>query len=336
MSTELLIANLLSPPILFFALGMLSRVVKSELEIPEAISKLFSIYLLWAIGFKGGVELRSSFAAGDGPGGSPGIDGSAIWVLVAAVVLSAVWPVVVYPLLRRRFERADAAATAAAYGSVSVVTFITAANFLEVREVPYSGFLVAALALMEFPAIVTAVILYRARSMKAAGEVVTGGLGVLIREALLGGPVFLLVGSMLVGLLSSPAGVAKLTPFTQDVFQGVLVLFLIDSGMKAASGASDLLKRGVFAVAVGVAIPIAAAVVALGVSVVVGANPGDGFLLMILSASASYIAVPAAMRHAIPEANAGVYLPMALAVTFPFNIAVGIPVYLWAAEMMLG
>ena len=325
MNLDLLLDNLLSPPILFFALGMLACWVKSELTIPEAISQLFSLYLLWAIGFKGGVELRNS-----------GLEVSALSLLGAAVVASAAWPLVVYPILRRKFNRADAAATAAAYGSVSAVTFITACNFLESRAIPYGGSLVAALALMEFPAIMTGVILYRARTMKAAGKVVTGGLGELAREALLGGPVFLLVGSMVVGLLTGPEGGAKLKPFTDDVFQGVLVLFLLDSGMRAAGRLKESGGASPFAVFAGLLLPLFGAAVGLGISTLLGAAPGDGFLMMILTASASYIAVPAAMRLAIPEANAGVYLPMALAVTFPFNIAARIPLYLLLANAALG
>lgn len=325
MNLELLSANLLSPPILFFAMGMVATLVRSDLKISEPIGQLFNLYLLWAIGFKGGIGLRES-----------GMDGSSLSLIVAAVLMSVVWPIAVYPLLRWKFTRADAAATAAAYGSVSVVTFIAASNFLDLQGIAYGGHLVAALALMEFPAIVTGVMIYRLRSLRAKSAEHAGGFGALLREALLGGPVFLLIGSLIVGALVGPAGSKQLDPFLRDVFQGVLVLFLLACGMKAAVGLGELRRVGWLAMSAGVVVPIAGAAVGLGVAMLLGASVGDGFLLMILSASASYIAVPAAVGMAIPDANAGVYLPMALAVTFPFNLAIGIPLYLAGAQAVLG
>lgn len=325
MSPDLLIDNLLSPPILFFALGMLACAVRSELKIAEPISQLFSLYLLWAIGFKGGIGLRES-----------GMDLSSLSLIAAAVGISVLWPLAVYPILRWKFTRADAAATAAAYGSVSVVTFIAASNFLDAQQIPYGGHLVAALALMEFPAIVTGVLLYRLRTMRASGKRPPGAMRKVAREALLGGPVFLLMGSLVVGLLTGAERGAKLEPFTNDVFHGVLVLFLLDSGMRAAARIGELRRVGMLAISAGVALPVLGAAVGLVCSIALGTSVGDGFLFMILSASASYIAVPAAMTMAIPEANAGVYLPMALAVTFPFNLAIGIPLYLFCAQATLG
>lgn len=328
MQLDLLLANLTSPPILFFVLGVLATLAKSDLTIPEPLPKLFSLYLLWAIGFKGGVSLREA-----------GLDIETLLPLLVAVAISFLAPLIIVWPLRSRFTIADACATAGAYGSVSVVTFITAANFLQAQEIPYGGHLVAALALMEAPAIISAVLLYRIlESKRPATEPQAEALGehgappnmkALLREALFNGPVFLLLGSMLAGLLTSESGWATLQPFCEDIFHGVLVLFLLEAGMTAARTLSGLKQAGVVAPIAGITIPICGAVVAIGLGKLLGMSEGDTFLLAILSASASYIAVPAAMRLAIPAANPGIYLPMALGVTFPFNIAVGIPLYLW-------
>jgi hypothetical protein len=320
MPLDLLLQNILSPPILFFALGFLAVLLRSDLEIPHPLPKLFSIYLLWAIGFKGGIFLRKS-----------GADPDTFVTLLAAVALSALLPIVSIPLLKRLFSGADACVIGASYGSVSVVTFITAANFLDSQAIPYSGHLVATLALMEAPAIVTGVMMYRhlQRSKDAPAS-----FGSLFREALFGGPVFLLLGSLLAGLLSTEQGWANLRPFTEDIFHGVLVLFLLDSGMLAALRVRDLASGAWKIVGVGASMTIANAALGLLLSRLLGLPPGDALLFTILAASASYIAVPAAMRMAIPEANAGIYIPMALAVTFPINIALGIPLYLWLIETL--
>lgn len=328
MQLDLLIANLTSPPILFFVLGVIATLVRSDLTIPEPLPKLFSLYLLWAIGFKGGVSLREA-----------GLDAASLTPLIVAVVLSFGWPFVVVWPLRARLSIADACATAGAYGSVSVVTFITAANFLDAQKVEYGGHLVAALALMEAPAIVSAVLLYRLLRAREKAEsradqpgAATPDMKELLREALFNGPVFLLLGSLLAGLVTGESGWVKLRPFCEDIFHGVLVLFLLEAGMTAAKSLRGLREAGAFAVGAGVIIPVVSASVALGLARMLGLPQGDAFLLIILAASASYIAVPAAMRLAIPRANPGVYLPMALAITFPFNIAIGIPVYLWAVR----
>ena len=315
MPLDLLLQNILSPPILFFVLGFAAVLVRSDLEIPHPLPKLFSIYLLWAIGFKGGVFLRKS-----------GADPAAFMTLAAAVALSAAVPLLAIPLLRKRFSDADACAIGAAYGSVSVVTFITASNFLDSQAIVYSGYLVAALALMEAPAIVSGVTIYRKLNRAHDTHSSIGG---LFREALLTGPVFLLLGSLLAGLLSTKQGWQNLRPFTEDIFHGVLVLFLLDSGMLAASRVRELAAGSVKVVTFALSFTVLNAAIGLVVSRLLGLHVGDAVLFTILSASASYIAVPAAMRLAIPNANAGIYIPMALAITFPFNIGVGIPLYLW-------
>lgn len=325
MAWDLFVANVFSPPVLFFGLGLLAVLVRAELKIPPPIPTLFSLYLLWAIGYRGGVELHEA-----------GFSRASALGLGAAVLLSALTPLWVRPLLRVRLNRADASAAAAAFGSVSAVTFITAANFLNDRAVPFGGHMVAALALMEAPAIVVGVLLHRWSAAKQPGATLQQRLGLrgVLREAVLSGPVFLLLGSLAAGLAAGPRGYEQLRPFTTDVFYGVLVLFLLDSGMTAAKRLGELRAVGLFALAASVGVPLVNAALAWGISAALSLGPGDAFLLMVLAASASYIAVPAAMRLAIPEANAGVYLPMALGITFPFNVSVGIPLYMLAARTL--
>lgn len=325
-----LIDNLLSPPILFFFLGMLATLVRSDLEIPRELSRLFSLYLLWAIGFKGGVALRSA-----------GLGVETMMPLVMAVVLSAVTPLYIAPLLRAaKFKVADACAAAGAYGSVSVVTFITAQKFLENQNIEFGGHLVAALALMEAPAIITGVMLYRAMSEGSSARQLfgerRGELKHLLHEAVVSGPVFLLLGSIAVGALTGSRGWQSLEPFGKDLFDGVLVLFLLDSGLTASRELKNITGSKRLAAAVSVVVPLINAVLGLAVVAMLGMSRADGFLFVILAASASYIAVPAAMKMAIPEANPGLYLPMALGLTFPFNITIGIPLYYAAAGWVSG
>ncbi|MFG0306635.1 MAG: sodium-dependent bicarbonate transport family permease [Phycisphaerales bacterium JB040] len=320
-----LVDNVLSPPILFFFLGMAATLVKSDLEFPRDLAKLFSLYLLWAIGFKGGVALRAA-----------GLSGETVLPLVFAVVLSALVPLLVVPMLRwARFNLADACATAGAYGSVSVVTFITAQKFLEIQGVGFGGHLVAARALMEAPAIVTAVLLYRGLSGDGgARELFTtrrNELKHLLHEAVVSGPVFLLLGSIAIGAATGDSGWRALEPFGKDLFDGVLVLFLLDSGIVASRQLRTISGSKRMAAILSVAIPLMNALIGLLVVWGLGMPRADGFLFLILAASASYIAVPAAMKLAIPEANSGVYVPMALGLSFPFNITLGIPLYYAAA-----
>ncbi|MEM1072065.1 MAG: sodium-dependent bicarbonate transport family permease [Planctomycetota bacterium] len=326
MSIELFIENLLSPPVLFFFLGIAATMVRSDLEIPAPIAKLFSLYLLWAIGFKGGVALRDA-----------GLEWSALAPIGAAVAFSAIVPLVSFPLLRRAFNVHDACALAAAYGSVSVVTFVTAADFLEAREVVYGGEMVAALALMESPPIIVALmlrrfLLSRSASTDASPAGHDNGKGHSIRqllhEALTNGPVFLLLGSFTAGLLMMPTGVEPLRSFSHDIFHGVLVLFLLEAGMVSGTRLRELMRMGVPAVGSGVLLPLVNAAAGIAISAMLGLSVGNAVMLTVLAASASYIAVPAVMRLAVPEANSGLYLPMALGVTFPFNVCVGIPLYL--------
>ncbi|MCH8508064.1 MAG: sodium-dependent bicarbonate transport family permease [Phycisphaerales bacterium] len=325
-----LLDNLLSPPILFFFLGMLATLVRSDLEFPRELAKLFSLYLLWAIGFKGGVAIRAS-----------GLTAETLQPLVMAVILSAVIPLYVVPLLKlARFQTADACAAAGTFGSVSVVTFITAQKFLESQNIEFGGHLVAALALMEAPAIITAVMLYRAMDSGSSAQSLFRGrrreLAHLLHEAAVSGPVFLLLGSIAVGAMTGDKGWQALQPFSQDLFDGVLVLFLLDSGITASRQLRQITGSKRVATLVSCLIPLINAAIALVVVWALDMPRADGFLFMILSASASYIAAPAAMKLAIPNANSGLYVPMALGLTFPFNITVGIPLYYAAAGWVTG
>lgn len=313
----------LNPPVLFFFLGLLAATVRSGLVVPDAVTKVLSLYLLWAIGFRGGVELARS-----------GFGSEALIALGAATLLACVVPVLVFFLMRRKLGPHDAAAIAATYGSVSAVTFMTACAWLEARSIPFGGHMVAAMVLMESPAIVLGVLLLRA--FGGTREEEAGGTwGTLFHEAFLNGPVLLLLGSLGVGLLTGERGYAAFKPLCTDLFNGVLVFFLLDLGLVAGSRLKDLRERGFGLIAFAVAAPLVNAGLALALAKAGSLSRGDAVLLVVLAASASYIAVPAAMRLVIPKANPGLYIPLALAVTFPFNIALGIPLYAWAVGKVL-
>lgn len=317
MDASLIMGNLLTPPILFFLLGMAATLFRSDLEIPQPITRALSLYLLFAIGMHGGVELSRS-----------GFHLATLLPLGVGVVGSALVPVVAFLVLRRRLSVEDAAAIAATYGSISAVTFITATSFLEDQGVTFGGHMVAAMALMESPAILVGVLL--ARRYQDAEEGVPEretAVAPLLREALLNGPVFLLFGSLLVGLATGEKGWATVEPFAYDPFRGVLSLFLLDMGIIAARRLDALRASGVFLTTFALVLPLLNAALAIAVSAAMGMPVGDALLLTVLFASASYIAVPAAIRVALPRANASLYLPMSLALTFPFNVALGIPLY---------
>ena len=309
----------LSPPVLFFFLGALAALVKSNLRVPPAITKVLSLYLLWAIGFRGGVELLAS-----------GFGRQAMMSLGLAMVLACAVPVYTFFILRRRLEAPTAAAVSATYGSISAVTFMTACSVLEQGQVVFGGHMVAAMALMESPAIVIGVLLWR-----KAGSTTSMGVdqshtipwAKLLHEAFLNGPVLLLLGSLVIGLLTGERGYTAFKPLCTDLFNGVLVFFLLDLGLVAARKVRGMKGQSGFLVAFAIVVPLTNAAAAIGLARVGGLAAGDAILLAVLAASASYIAVPAAMRLIIPTANPGTYLPMALGITFPFNIAIGIPLY---------
>ncbi|MGH7998244.1 MAG: sodium-dependent bicarbonate transport family permease [Brasilonema sp.] len=315
MDGSLILFNILNPPVLFFFVGMLAVFLKSDLEIPQPLPKLFSLYLLLAIGFKGGYELAES-----------GMNLQIAMTLIAAIVMASIVPVYTFFILRLKLDHYNAAAIAATYGSISAVTFITASSFLEKLHIPYGGHMVAALALMESPAIIIGLILVRIFAPKNDDEEFSWG--EVLREAFLNGSVFLLVCSVIVGILTGEKGWEKLQPFTQGIFYGALTFFLLDMGLVAARRIRDLSKTGSFLIGFSIIIPVANAILGILVSKVLGFGQGNGLLFAVLCASASYIAVPAAMRLTVPEANPSLYVSMALALTFPFNIIVGIPLYL--------
>jgi len=317
MDFQTLSDNLLSPPVLFFALGFVAVLLRSDLEVPPAISKLLSLYLMLVIGFKGGIAIRTT-----------GVPADVLIVLAAGVVMATIVPFYSFWILRRKLNLFDAAAIAATYGSISAVTFIAATSFLEHLNVPFGGHLVAAMALMESPAIIVGVLLLRLLDpAHRDGKLHIGG---LLHEAFLNGPVLLLLGSLVIGVVSSDAGTAAIKPFTNDLFKGVLTLFLLDMGLVAARKVREIKNGGVFLGVFAVVIPLFNAALGIAVARAIGLGAGDALMFTVLCASASYIAVPAAVRVAIPEANPSLYVPMSLAVTFPFNIAIGIPLY-WAA-----
>ncbi len=322
METSLVLQNLLSPPVLFFALGVIAVLVRSDLEIPAPLPKLFSLYLLLAIGFKGGVELQHS-----------GLGAQVLGTITAAVLMSALVPLYSFLVLRRRLDTFNAAAIAATYGSISAVTFITAETFLGITEVAHDGFMVAALALMESPAIIVGLLLVSLTGAAAGHRPDGQGLrwGALLHEAFLNSSVLLLLGSLVIGVLvasCSPSGLEKMEPFTGDLFYGALSFFLLDMGIVAAQRLGELRQAGAFLIGFALLMPLFNSAVGLGVSWLLHLPPGDSLLFMVLSASASYIAVPAAMRMTVPQANPSLYISTALAVTFPFNIIVGIPLYM--------
>jgi hypothetical protein len=322
MDLSSVLQNLLNPQILFFFLGVFSVLLRSDLDIPQPIPKFLSLYLLLSIGYEGGAHLHQS-----------GLTGHVVMVLGAALLMAAVTPLYAYAILRRKLDPPNAGAIAATYGSISAVTYITAVSFLHRLEIPSSGYMVAAMALMESPAMIVGVFLVRQAQRSRGGP---QSWGPFLRDALLNGSVFLLIGSLLIGALAGDAGYESVKPFTKEIFKGMLAFFLLDMGILAAKRLSDLRSHGAFLVGFAIVIPIVNGVLGMGVSWLLGLGQGDALLFTILCGSASYIAVPAAMRLAVPEANPSLYVPMSLAVTFPFNIVVGIPMYasiihaLWA------
>ena len=322
---SLAVANLLSPMILCFALGLFAALARSELSVPEAAAKALSIYLLFAIGFKGGVAVANH-----------GVDARLLAALAGGVLLSFVLPFIAFAMLRAitGMSRLDAAAVAAHYGSISIVTFVTATSVLAARGLEPEGYMVAVAAAMEAPAIISALWL---ATRGGSGSESSRMDAELWREILLNGSIVLLVGSFVIGLITGADGMARIESFIVSPFQGVLCLFLLDMGLVAGRGLRG--SRGVLglgAIAFGLLMPMIGAAFGLGMGLVLGLSTGGVALFMTLAASASYIAVPAAMRVALPEANPSIYLTLSLGVTFPFNLTIGIPAYVAVASALTG
>jgi len=322
MDLQHLLHNFFAPPVPFFFVGLLAVIAKSDLEIPSQISKFISLYLLMAIGFKGGVELHES-----------GFNGQVITILVISVIMSVVIPLYSFFILRRRLDVPNAAALAASFGSVSAVTFITASNILQSANISYGGEMVAAMALMESPSIIIGVIMYRKLSDKK-NQLPDHHMDMkeLFREAFLNGSIVVLLGSLIIGLVSNEKGMEIMQPFTGGIFKGMLSFFLLDMGVIAGKRIGAIKEAGFFLVGFGILMPLLNAAIGIGLAYLLNLDQGNSFMLTVLFASASYIAVPAAMRIAIPDANPGIYVPVALAITFPFNIIAGLPLYYWIIQ----
>jgi uncharacterized protein len=331
MDISLLLKNILNPPVLFFFAGMIATLVQSDLEIPKPLPKLFSLYLLLAIGFKGGHEIAKS-----------GLSPEVSITLIAAVLLACIVPIYCFFILKIKFDAYNAAAIAASYGSISAVTFVTASSFLNQLKVSYAGqpiapqleyggHMVAALALMESPAIVIGLLLVRVFAKQGETDTDEGekfSWGEVLREAFLNGSVFLLIASLIIGLVTGDNGWNKMEPFVESQFYGALAFFLLDMGLVSAQRLGDLKKAGAFAIGFAILMPLVNAMLGIFIAKAIGMSIGNALLFAVLSASASYIAVPAAMRMSVPQANPSIYIAMSLAVTFPFNIIIGIPAYL--------
>ncbi len=336
--------NLLDPAILFFIFGALAGALKSNLEIPQPISRFLSLYLLMALGLKGGFALAHS-----------GFTSQVATSLGCALLLAVVVPLFGYGLLRRFLSGFDAAAVAATYGSVSAVTFVTAVQTLENQQVVFGGYMSAAMAIMESPAIIFAVLLANALRRKQAAPfaVISGGgaavlaigpqtgrsgspLGKILHESLTDGAQLLLLGAMVIGMLSGDTGKVAMQPFSGDLFKGMLAFFLLDMGLLTARSLPQLRDKSLWLIAYAVVGPLTHAALALGLAWLFEIPAGDATLLMVLASSASYIAVPAVLRYAIPEASPSLYFGLSLGITFPLNLIFGIPLYTYAAQRALG
>lgn len=311
---DLLLSNLRTPIVLAFALGAIARLVKSDLELPPAVSSALSIYLLFAIGLKGGVSLSQTPAA------------EIVWPALATLGLGVITPLTAYAVARRRYDEPNAAALGAHYGSVSAVTFIAAQAAAEAAQVPGEGYLPALVALLEVPAIVVALMALSVRSGTA------GSWRSALHEVVSGKSIVLLVGGLLIGWIAGPEGTAGVQPFFVVAFDGALTLFLLELGIVAASRARELRSSGGFLVAFGVLVPLVHGAAGVALGSLAGMSVGGAAILGAMTASASYIAAPAAVRIAVPEANPSLYLGGALGITFPFNLAIGIPLFIELAK----
>ncbi len=314
MDYALLLDNLTNPALLFFVLGVFAVRLKSDLEIPPNSSKFISLYLLFSIGFKGGQELaHSPFTM------------EIIWSVLFGLVVACVIPFYTFFILKRKLSIDDSGAIAAAYGSVSAVTFVTATSFLEIQNLTFSGHMVAVMALMEAPAIVIGVILIRIYTKKQNDA---PRLRSVIKHSFTNGSVLLILGSLVIGFLANDQQALGIKPFTTDLFKGFLAIFLLDMGIVSGKKLQDFVKSGGFSTVFAILIPLVNGCFVAVASGLITDDVGNRFIFSVLAASASYIAVPAAMKMAAPKANPGIYFPMALAITFPFNITLGLPIYL--------
>ena len=313
MEFQILISNLTNPTILFFGLGTLAVLIKSDLQIPETSVKFISLYLLFAIGFKGGQELSHS-----------ALNSELLFEIIFGILLSALIPLYLFFVLKKKLGVADAGAIASSYGSVSAVTFVSAISFLEMQQQSYGGHMVAVMAFMETPAIIVGVLLIMLFDNDKSGKT---NFKEAIIHSFTNGSVLLILGSLLIGFIADTKQAEGIKPFTNDIFKGFLAIFLLEMGMVTARRLNAFLQKGVFLTMFAIITPIINGSIAAILSYYITDVIGNRFLLSILSASASYIAVPAAMRIAVPKADPGLYVPMALGITFPVNITIGFPIY---------
>lgn len=319
--------TLLDPAILFFVFGAFAGLVKSNLEIPQPITRFLSLYLLMALGLKGGFALAKS-----------GLNIQVVTSLGIAITIAIIVPLIGYFLLKRVLSGFDAAAMAATYGSVSAVTFITATQHLDRLGVSYGGYMAAAMALMESPAIIVGVIfanIVRQNSKNQINSTTRLSSGHVLHEALTDGAQLLLLGAMVVGILTGESGQIAMHPFSGDLFKGMLSFFLLDMGIQCSKNFREVLGKSPLLIAYAVVAPLLHATITLGICYALNVPAGDGALLMILAASASYIAVPAVMKLAVPEANPSIYFGLSLGLTFPINILFGISFYTKIATQFL-
>lgn len=315
MEFQILLSNLTNPTLLFFILGILATAVKSDLEIPQSSSKFISLYLLFAIGFKGGQELAHS-----------GFNAEITNSLLFGLVIASIIPLYTFFILKRKLSISDAGAVAASYGSVSAVTFVAAISFLEMQKLSSGGHMVAVMALMESPAIIVGVMLIM-HFNKSENRNETINFKKIIQHSFTNGSVIMILGSLIIGLIADTKQAEGIKPFTTDIFKGFLAIFLLEMGMVTAKRFQTFRKYGWFVTLFAIVIPAINGCMVAYLSQFITQDVANRFIFAILSASASYIAVPAAMRLAAPKADPGLYLPMALGVTFPFNITIGMPLY---------
>ncbi len=319
MSLPQFVQNFTNPALLFFLLGIIAVRIKSDLQIPENSSKFISIYLLLSIGFKGGQELSHST-----------INAEILLSVGLGLALAIGTPIASFFILKHKLGVDNAGAIAAAYGSVSAVTFVTATSFLDYHAESFNGHMIAIMALMEAPAILVGVLIIR--YFKSETEE-SFSVRSLVKHALSNGSVVIILGSLVIGYLASTEQAEGIKPFTTDIFKGFLAVFLLDMGIHSGRHLSAITKNGVFPILFSSITPFVYGLIALGISMQITDSPGNQLLFAILGASASYIAVPAAMKISVPKANPGLYLPMALGITFPINVMIGIPFYYFIIRM---
>lgn len=313
MNFNLLIDNLTNPALLFFVLGIVAVYLKSDLEIPSNSSKFISLYLLFAIGFKGGQELSHEILTSE-----------IAWSMLFGVLISALIPLYTFFILKRKLNVFDAGAIAAAYGSVSAVTFVTAVSYLEAQQLHFQGHMVAIMALMESPAIVMGLLLISITNKHIDTKMRNF---TAIKHSLTNGSVLLIIGSLIIGYLANAKQAEGIKPFTNDLFKGFLAIFLLDMGITSGKKLKTFFSFGWFPIIFALIIPLFNGCVVALLSAMVTTDVSNRFIFAVLAASASYIAVPAAIKISVPKANPGLFLPMALAVTFPINITIGMPIY---------